>query len=99
MHWFCLDDLSCCVRGITRKYTIVRPLVPTIWFIQEGINLTQNEVIILKEVGFSFDCSHVRSLFGSQLFSPSNLHVPTMSAHNIVQLVDASSSQFVVARR
>jgi len=90
MHWFCSDDLSYCVCGITRKYTIAKPLVPTIWFIQEGINLTQKEVMILKEVGFYFHRNHVRSLFGSQSFSPNSLHVPIMSAHNIVQLVDAS---------
>jgi hypothetical protein len=65
MHWFCPDDLSRCVGGATRKYAIARPLVPTIWPIQEGTNLVQNEVTILKEAGFSFDCSHVRSLFGS----------------------------------
>jgi hypothetical protein len=30
--------------------------------IQKGTDLTQKEVITLKEVGFSFDRSHVRSL-------------------------------------
>jgi len=82
--------LSHCVNGITRKYAVVRPLVPTIWLIQKGTDLTQKEVITLKEVGFSFDRSHVRSLFSSQLFSPSSLHVLAMSVHNIVQLANAS---------
>jgi len=82
--------LSHCVSGITQKYTVVRPLVPTIWLIQKGTDLTQKEVITLKEVGFSFDRSHVRSLFNSQLFSPSSLHVLVMSVHNIVRLANAS---------
>jgi hypothetical protein len=40
----------------------------TTWLIQEGIDLTQKEVIILEEAGFSFDHSRVRNLFGSQSF-------------------------------
>jgi hypothetical protein len=40
-------------------------------------------------VGFPFDCNHVQSLFGSQSFSPSSSHVPTMNAHNIVWLTNA----------
>jgi hypothetical protein len=35
-----------------QKYAIVRPLVPTIWFIQEGINSIQKEVTTLEEMGF-----------------------------------------------
>ncbi len=90
IHWFCLDDLSHCVGGTTQKYVVVRPLMPTIWLIQEGTNLTQKEVITIEEVGFSFDRSCVQSLFGSQLSSTSNSHVVCMSAHNIVRSVDAS---------
>jgi hypothetical protein len=55
------------VGGILRKLVIVRLAVPTIWPIQEGINLTQKDVITLEETGFSFDhlCrNNVRSLFG-----------------------------------
>jgi hypothetical protein len=61
IHWFCLDDLNHCVNGTTRKYAVVRLLVPTIWLIQEGTNLTQKEVITIKEAGFSFDHSCVQS--------------------------------------
>jgi hypothetical protein len=43
-HWICLDDLSSCVGGITRKYTIIRLKVPNVWPIQQGINLTQKEM-------------------------------------------------------
>jgi len=38
-HWFCRDDFDRCVHGTTQKYVITRPIVPTIWPIQEGINL------------------------------------------------------------
>jgi hypothetical protein len=72
------------------KYIVVRPSIPIVWFIQEGIDLTQKEVITLEEVGFSFDRSHVQSLFGSQSSSPSSLHVLAMSVHNIVWPTDAS---------
>jgi hypothetical protein len=42
-----------------QKYVVDRPSMPTIWLFQEGINLIQKEVITLKEVGFSFNCSYV----------------------------------------
>ncbi len=65
MHWFCPNDLNCCVSGAMQKYPIARPLVPPIWPIQEGTNLTQKEVTTLKETWFSFNHSCARSLFGS----------------------------------
>jgi hypothetical protein len=52
--------------------------------------LTQKVVTILEEAGFSFNYSCVQSLFGSQLSSPSNLHVLAMSVHNIVRSTNAS---------
>jgi hypothetical protein len=58
MHWFCLDDLNCCVHGTTQKYTVVRPSVPTVWPIQEGIDLIQKEATTLEETRFSFDHIH-----------------------------------------
>jgi hypothetical protein len=78
-HWFCPYDLNRCIDGTLQKFVIVRHTVPTIWPIQEGIYLTQNEFITLKEAGFSFYClckSNVRSLFGSQSSCSSNSHVP-----------------------
>jgi hypothetical protein len=60
--------LSHYVGGITQKFANVKLVVPTIWPIQEGTNLTQKEVITLKEARFSFDRLHknkVQSLFGS----------------------------------
>jgi len=34
------------------RYVIDRSIVQEIWHVQEGINLTQNEIRSLKEVGF-----------------------------------------------
>jgi hypothetical protein len=90
MHWFWHDNLSRCVDGISQKYAVARPSIPTVWLIQEGIDLVYKEVITLKEVGFPFDCNSVQSLFGSQLFSPYSSHVASMNAHSIVRLVDAN---------
>jgi hypothetical protein len=53
---FVFDDFSHCVRGTTQNIIIVRPVVPTVWPIQEGIKLTQKEATTLKEARFSFDC-------------------------------------------
>jgi hypothetical protein len=55
MHWFCPNELSRCVDGISQKYVVTKPLIPTIWPIQEGIDLTHKEVITLEEAGFPFD--------------------------------------------
>jgi hypothetical protein len=84
MHWFCLNDLNHCVGGTVQKYVVVRPSVPIVWPIQEGIDLTQKEVTTLEEVGFFLDRNHVQSLFGSQSSNSSISHVLVMSAHNIV---------------
>jgi hypothetical protein len=81
------------VGGTTRKFTIVMLVVPTIWPIQEGINLTQKEVTTLEESRFSFDClrrKNVQSLFGFQSSTSSNSHLPTISCHGHVRSFDAS---------
>ncbi len=69
-------------------------MVPTVWPIQDGINLTQNELTTLEEAGFSFDRLHrsnVRSLFGSQSFYSNNSHVLiAMSYPNLVKPFDVS---------
>ncbi len=54
-HQFCFDDLNCCIAKTLWKIIVARLVVPTIWPIQEGINLTQKEVTSLEEVGLSFD--------------------------------------------
>jgi hypothetical protein len=43
------------VGGITQKFVVARLVVPIVWPIQEGINLTRKEVTTLEEAGFSFD--------------------------------------------
>ncbi len=72
MHWFCPNDLNCCVGGTVQKYVATKLSVPTVWPIQEGI---QKEVITLEEARFSFDYSCAQSLFGSQSSSSSISHV------------------------
>ncbi len=72
------------------KNVVVRPLVPIVWPIQEGINLIQKEVTTLKKKKNSFDCSRAQNLFGSQSFSSSISNVLVMSVHNIVRLANAS---------
>jgi hypothetical protein len=47
--WFCENDLTRCVGGTREKYCIDRPLVPSTWPVQVGINLIQFEVIALEE--------------------------------------------------
>jgi len=56
------------VGEIIQKFAIARHVVPTIWPIQKGSNLTQKKVITLEEARFSFDCLHknnTQNLFGS----------------------------------
>ncbi len=68
-------------------------IVPTLWPIQEGTNLTQKEVTTLEEVGFSFDClcrNNVQSSFGFQSSSSSNFHVLTLRCHSLVRPSNAS---------
>ncbi len=50
--WFCVDDLIHCVGGTRKKYCLDRPLVPSMWPMQVGINLIQFEVTNLEEAWF-----------------------------------------------
>jgi hypothetical protein len=72
--WFCHHDQSCCVGSTKRKYTIGRLIVPSLWLMQEGTNLTQDEVTTLEEVGFLLSEKpkfHPKNLFSDD----ANLHV------------------------
>jgi hypothetical protein len=40
------------VGGINMKYALDRPTLLSLWLVQEGTNLTQIEVVALKEIGF-----------------------------------------------
>jgi hypothetical protein len=91
-HWFCFDDLNHCV-GRMWKFVVVRPIVPIVWPIQEGTNLTQKEATTLEEAWFCFDCLHknnTQSLFGFQSFGSSNSHLHAVSCHSLVRPFDAS---------
>ncbi len=90
IHQFCPNDLNCCVGGTTKKYAVVRPSIPTVWLIQESIDLIQKEATTLEEVRFSFNYSCVRNLFSSRLSSLSNSHVFAMIVYNIMQPTNAS---------
>jgi len=73
--WFCHDDQSHCVKNTKRKYTIRRFIVPSLWHVQEGTNLTQDEMITLKDASFFFSekpkC-HPRILFNDDASHPTN---------------------------
>jgi hypothetical protein len=73
--WFCEDDLIHYVGGIGRKYSVDRPLVPSTWPMQEGIDLTQFEVTTLEEVRFvlckACKCAP-RTLFVNENTTPTN---------------------------
>jgi hypothetical protein len=101
-HWFCFDDLSHCVKG-TGKFVVVRHVIPTIWPIQEGINLTQKEVTSLEEAWFFFDCLHRNN---AQIYLVSNLLfqvIPMCMRWAIIALwghsIQVVGLQLVVARR
>lgn len=52
--WFCADDMNCYTRGTKRRYVVDRRVIPLIWHVQKGINLSHNKVKALKETSFVF---------------------------------------------
>ena len=56
--FFCADDIERCVKGSCRKWvisysnTLERPLIPTIWPIKIGTNLTCSKIEALENVSF-----------------------------------------------
>jgi hypothetical protein len=50
--WFCANDLIRCVGRIKKKYCVNRPLVPSTWPVQVGIDLIQFKVTTLDEARF-----------------------------------------------
>ncbi len=76
--WFCVDDLTCCVRGIGRKYCFDRPLVPSTWLMHIGTNLIQFEVTTLEDAWFVMCEVHkcvLRTFFVNESTTPYNPHV------------------------
>lgn len=50
--YFCPDDLARCVGGKKRQHVVARPVLPTVWPVQRGTNLSIHEVMSLEEAGF-----------------------------------------------
>jgi hypothetical protein len=50
--WFHHDDQNCYFKGVKRKYAINMSIVPTIWVVQKGINLIQDEVTTFEKTDF-----------------------------------------------
>lgn len=51
-NWFCLVDINRCVNGSKIKYMLDCHVVPNIWPVKIGTNLSRFEVLVLKEAGF-----------------------------------------------
>ena len=45
--WFCSDDIHRCVKGSKRKWVIDWPLVPDVWPVLSGTNLSREETLLL----------------------------------------------------
>lgn len=52
--WFCVDEMNCYMGGTKRRYVGDIPIIPLIWHVQEGINISHNKVKALKETSFFF---------------------------------------------
>jgi hypothetical protein len=69
--WVYHDDHNRCDGGPKRKYVIGRSILPFIWHVQEGNNLTEDEVTTLKEPNFllfeKLMCNP-RNVFGDDAF-------------------------------
>jgi hypothetical protein len=74
----CCENLNYCVEGLGRKHVVDRPLVLVVWLVQEGTNLTQDEVTTMEEVDFVLNCKQLKcpphNLFGDENFI--HLHQP-----------------------
>ncbi len=74
----CCENSNHCVEGSGRKHVVHRPLVLVVWLVQEGTNLTQDEVTTMEEVDFVLNCKQLKcpphNLFGDDNFI--HLHQP-----------------------
>ena len=50
--WFCPDDIKQCVSGSKKKYVSDWPIVPNMWPVKIGTNLSREEVLALEDAGF-----------------------------------------------
>ena len=59
--WFCHDDIKRCVSGNKKMYVLDWPVVPNTWPVKIGTNLSRQEVLALKDVGFQLQQREVIS--------------------------------------
>lgn len=51
--FFCNDDINRCVNSTRRKWILSKPIVPNVWPIKMGTNLTRKEILALENTGFN----------------------------------------------
>ncbi len=61
--------------GIINNYALNRSALPSLWHVQEGINLIKIEVVTLEDAGFLFSkkprCPFINPV-GDNIFAPIN---------------------------
>jgi hypothetical protein len=50
--FFCNDDIERCVKGTRRRYIQSRSIIPSIWPVKIGTNLSKKEILDLENIGF-----------------------------------------------
>ena len=85
---FYSDDIKRCVSGNTKKYVLDWHVVPSIWLVKIGINLLNQKILALEDVGFQLlqteASSPCRRLSTTAMLSIpcTDFHVPlTANAH------------------
>jgi hypothetical protein len=67
--FFCNDDIERCVKGTKRRWVKSRPVVPNVWPVKIGTNLSRKEILDLEQAGFQLPQRAVispRRLFGME---------------------------------
>jgi hypothetical protein len=67
--FFCNDDIEHCIKGTKRRWVKSRPIVPNVWPVKIGTNLSRKEILDLEQAGFQLPQSAVispRRLFGME---------------------------------
>jgi hypothetical protein len=53
--WFCANYMNHGMGGMNHRYAMDKIVIPLIWLVQEGTNLSHNEVKALEETCFVFN--------------------------------------------
>ena len=82
--WFCADDIIRCVHGSKCGWVHDWPVVPTVWPVAMGTNLSRREVLALEDAGFQlqtkdFDMSPRRLFADSPKVPLTEIPNPTPS--------------------